>query len=272
MSVFGEFGKWADTPFGTSVVAGLLVLVIDLFLTITGVGWITSWLEKRRWKKSRQMLACVLHGSMGNRVNGAMKNFRAILFEKDGKTILNGSIELHLSRLELSLGNLNAQMLVHLPAALPPITEKLSEMTRDISILREHVLSCKLYLSNLHEKIKWYDSASSDLLGIDIKHFNRDKSGVHLRPHAPLTDSNYLFMSIVQIYIVAIRLSASIVEFFLLHSDNLKNLTHEKSAAEQASSYLEVEMDKARLELSKIEESGIYLVRYAPTDLELDGR
>lgn len=92
MTAFGELGKWADTPFGTSVVAGLLVLVIDLLLTITGVGWVTSWLEERRWKKSRQMLACVLHGSTGNRINGAMKSFRGILFEKDGDILLNGSI------------------------------------------------------------------------------------------------------------------------------------------------------------------------------------
>jgi hypothetical protein len=275
---FAEVTNWLnhtvhDSAFWEDVASGLFVMVVEIFVTVIGVGLITSWLVKRQWEKSRQMLADVLLCSAGDHLTGVMKNFRSFLFEKDSKLMFISSVELYLARLELSLRNLNEQMLVHLPAALPETTEKLSKMTNAIAVLREHLLAVSLYLNKLNSKIREYDPANPHSMMIDHMQFRFNKENdIFLHDHAPRSDENYLFMSLIKVSQLTVATSRSVIKFFDEYCGKSKDFLNEKSRSYQARSYLLTEIEKTELEEKRLRQNGLYLFRYTPTELELDCR
>lgn len=201
MSGFGDLTKYLvqlgnRESFWENVVAGLFVMLVDFVLLVVGVSLAASWWQKRQWEKTRKSLAYILLNSTCS----VMQNFRTCLFEKDGKILLNSAIDLHLQRLELSLNNINQQMTVHLPTFFPQLTENISIITRDISILREHVFAMRLYLDRLGQKIKVYDSEADHNLDIDLKQFIYGEDGkANLGPDAPRSDENFLFLFVHQV-------------------------------------------------------------------------
>lgn len=274
MSGFGDLTKYLvqfvnHESFWENVVAGLFIMLVDFVLLVVGVSLAASWWQKRQWEKTRKSLAYILLNS----TRSVMQNFRACLFEKDGKILLNSAIDLHLQRLELSLDNINQQMTVHLPAFLPPLTENLSIITRDISILREHVFAMRLYLDRLGQKIKLYDSQADQILDIDLKQFIYGEDGkAHLGPDAPRSDENFFFLFVNQVSHLTLDLSVRISEFFSLYSGDNRVSSTEDEIAKTNKKYIEDERLKAITEANKMRMEGVYFLQYAPTDQELFGR
>lgn len=274
MSNFNDLVKYLtqsvdDSAFWTSVMAGLLVMFVDFVLLVIGVSLAVSWWQKRQWERTRKSLAYILLNSTGS----VMQNFRACLFEKDEMILLNAAIELHLQRLELSLSNINEQMTVHLPAALPPLTEKLSTITRDISVLRESVLAMRLYLGRLKWKIELYDGKGEQNKRIDPEQFIYDEDGaVHLRPGTARSDENFFFLFTTQMTYSTLELNKKVVKFFSLYSNGGRRYSTEQKMAKITLAYLEEERHKAIVEASKMKAEGLNLLLYAPIDEELNER
>jgi len=256
-----------DQTFLSNIAAGAFVWLVDVILVVVILGWFLRCREERKWRKTRQGLAYVLLTGM----NRVMQNFGSMLVKKDGKVVLNKDIGLHLLRLELALSNFNEQTIVHLPSLLPPLTEKLSDLTVKISGLEEVVIALKYHIARMGTSINTYDPGDPGAGRIDPAKFYRGEDDrLHLAADANKSDDHYLVLTVVQISERTRDLSTTIEGFVNSYANNWVDLdANLKTKATAKQEFLERGTEMAKSDEKLVENDGFYLVLYTPTAEDL---
>lgn len=185
--------------FVANVTSGFFVLIFDVAL----IGGLIFYLQHRQWNKTRQSLAYILTATLAR----VIANFdRCLQVDKDGRVLLNSAIRTSLPKMKLVLGNFDEQMIVHLPAFLPSLSENLSELTRHISGLEDQVLEAGLHLERMWPSMPAYEPDSPEIGLVDPLQFypdhpdgRQDIQRLHLKRGMDHTPGNYFVLGIVEI-------------------------------------------------------------------------
>lgn len=236
-------------------------MTLELILVLGLIGTY----QKLKWTKTRQSLAFNLLGSM-IRVCRHSINMVEIMQCEGKRMLLNNRIELHLLKLQTALANFNEQTIVHLPALLPEISENLSEITRKISGLEEAAANINYHLEILAKDIELYDPDKPAKGWVDVGHFEyNEKNHFVLKDGAEQSDGHYLVLTIVSLYSRLIGLSEEVDKYVSNYKRGWKGLGDKrvKDSKEREDELLTKKEEVKRMK-DRIEELGIYLVRFSP--------
>jgi hypothetical protein len=250
-----------------NVAAGLVVMVLDVVLVVLLLGAILQRREEERWRRTRQGLAYVLLSSMAR----TMQHFRALLVKKEGRIMLNSDIGLHLLRLQRALNNFNGQTIVHLPSLLPPLSERLSDLTGKISDLEEAVVTMNYHLSRIESSLGAFDPANPSVGRVDpVNFFRGTDNQMHLADAANKSDMNYYVLTVFQIYKRTRDLSVAIRPILNLYASNWNKFPDaDKKKAAEDQKFLNKWSAGAIGDEELLEKFGLHLVYYKPTTDEL---
>tara|TARA_R110000787_G_scaffold138484_1_gene252114 strand:+ start:13500 stop:14426 length:927 start_codon:yes stop_codon:yes gene_type:complete len=280
----------AGNDFVVNLEAGLVIMVIEIVAVVFGVGGLLSFLEKRKWDRTRQALANVLLTSI-NSVMGHLLNMihkfdvnvdaGGEQLAKDGSSkkafVLNRQIELHILKMNVALANFDAQTIVHLPALLPDISENLSDITRTTSSLSEAAAALKYHYYNIEEWLNTIVQLSELREDIERYHWinpqrfcEDDKKKIHLKITEEPSEYTHFFLTYVQALKRVEDLSKLVyayVEKFHNSWKGFKETDIEKALDKQ--SEFEMKLDMINHYRNTLVNNGIYLSMYTPSAAEL---
>lgn len=216
--------------FQENIVAGLVVMVLDVVIVALAIGAFVKWLGDREWRGTRRHLAYVLLNSM----DSVAGEINAAIEETDGRLVLNKDIRLRLQHLKIALSNFHTQTIVHLPAMRPPLSEKLSALTTRISKLEETIHAMDWHISALGAAIGSYDAKMPDAGWISPEFFGSEKNPLKDMPFhhmnfsiksgSSLSEQNYIFLEITQSIERINSLASAVDELVESYSDGWKGI------------------------------------------------
>lgn len=266
----------ASTVFVANVAAGIAILLVEIFIVFIiltlCLGKYLDYLQKKRekatWNKTRQALAFAMLVSL-RRVTKHSNNMVVVLDGEGGRIVLSNWPELHILKLETALANFNEQIIVHLPAFLPPISENFSEISREISDLQETAAALRYHLDILSKKnqIDNYDPDCPARSWVDKDLFECNGGGaMNLKKDAEPTDKNFFVMTLIEHYNRLLKLSDNIKKYveYVEHNHGHWDGFDEKKVESANAVRKEQEEDiKSAKDLkAQIQERGLYLVLY----------
>ncbi|MEE2732258.1 MAG: hypothetical protein VYA55_15675 [Pseudomonadota bacterium] len=263
-----NFTSYTAESFAENLTAGLVIMIVEIILVVGLLGVLVDYFQRRSWNRTRQALAYVLLGSMTRVFTHAL---RALHVEADKVIVLNYQFELHLLKMEKALENFNEQVIVHLPALLPPISVNLSKITRKVSKLEEAVAALKYHFYNIEKSIDDSDmdnripNEDETQYWIRPECFEEKLNRMHLKKEELPTEQKFLVLSLFEMFELSSCLSDDIKVYIDYRSRNWKGFEEETPGkAVEKENIMAIQKLEILKFKSLLKDLGIHLVKYRP--------
>lgn len=263
-------------------------MLVEVLAVVIGLGKYLNYLDRKKWDATRVRLAQVLLSSMAKNSNNSVNLLVDEVEEK--YLVVNDEFERFLLNLQHGLSNFNEQTIVHLPAFLPPNSEKLSELSSKISSIEESAINLMYYYKKIKDEFQFFDKNNPqekvvesnsfyvESRDIEIKLVNENGTVnktlvcsklMHLAEKADKNARNYFVMSLHQLFGRMEDLWHAINMYVC---DRNACLVFKNGPEKLSVGYIKdsrVNVDKLANYRKLIEQNCFHLVHYTPTDVTL---